>query len=582
MNLLRVAVCQLNPTIADLRGNANKIKSAILRAREEGVRLIIFPELCITGYPPRDLLLYDAFLRRVEETVKEEIMPLSRDIAVLIGAPWREPGSPKLFNSALLLFNGRLFSSHDKTLLPNYDVFDENRYFSPSLQRSLLVLDGEKIAVTVCEDIWNDKDYWERRRYEVDPVQELFEQGAELLINLSASPYHYKKAGQRADMLCALARKYRAGVIYVNQAGGNDELVFDGSSMVCSGDGRLLFQAYPFQEVMFYLETEDLRSSAGGEKGIREISFHNDMAFSAEFNQELLNREGINWIYAALCRGLKDYLRKTGFERVVIGLSGGIDSSVTAALAVAALGAKRVLGVLMPSRYSSAGSLRDAKALARNLNMDTIVVPIEEPFRAFLKLMNGGDAPQMDLAEENIQARIRGNVLMFISNREGCLVLTTGNKSELAVGYCTLYGDMSGGLALLADVPKTMVYELARFINETAGRDLIPRSIIEKEPSAELRPGQLDQDSLPPYTILDEILHYYVEENKHKAEIAGFDPDLVEEIINRVDRAEYKRFQAAPGLRVTTKAFGSGRRMPIARRSFHDTKTYSKNLDRRE
>ncbi len=580
---MKVAVGQLNPTIGDIQGNLRKIKSVILKARKDGADFLIFPELAVTGYPPRDLLLYDAFLNHVERAVKEEILPLTQGIALLLGTPWREEiCGVQLFNSALLIKNGSILSRHNKTLLPNYDVFDERRYFTPAGQRLPAVIDGNKVAVTICEDIWNDKDYWERRRYQEDPVEELFRQGAELLVNISASPYHFKKAGQRAKMLCALAGKYKAGVIYVNQVGGNDELIFDGSSMLCSAEGRLFYQARPFQEALFYFYTEDLQDPFGRQGGVEEIPLPQEINFSEELISGMMAEEGINWLYAALQLGLGDYLRKTGFERVVIGLSGGIDSTVTAALAVSTLGPERVLGVLMPSRYSSAHSLEDARELADNLMMDTIVVPIEEPFSAFLNLMNRGDQPRMDLAEENIQARIRGNVLMFISNREGHLVLTTGNKSELAVGYCTLYGDMSGGLAVLADVPKTMVYQLAEFINNEAGHQLIPRQVIEKAPSAELRPDQKDQDSLPAYEILDQILHYYIEENKHVDEITalGFDYNLVRDIINKIDRAEYKRFQAAPVLRVTTKAFGSDRRMPLARGVFHNTKTFSKNLDR--
>jgi NAD+ synthase (glutamine-hydrolysing) len=565
---VKVAVGQLNPIIGDIQGNLRKIKSIIVRARQDGAEFLIFPELAITGYPPRDLLLYDAFLNHVERAVKEEILPLTQGLAVLLGTPWRgEARGVQLFNSALLIKNGSFLSGHHKTLLPNYDVFDERRYFTPAGQRLPAVINGNKVAVTICEDIWNDKDFWERRRYQEDPVEELFRQGAALLVNISASPYHFKKAGQRAKMLCALAGKYKAGVIYVNQVGGNDELIFDGSSMLCSAEGRLLYQARPFQETLFYFDTEDLQDSLRQQGRVEEISLPQEINFSGNLISGMRAEEGINWMYAALQLGLGDYLRKTGFERVVIGLSGGIDSAVTAALAVSTLGPERVLGVLMPSRYSSAHSLEDARALAHNLKIDTIVIPIEEPFSAFLNLMNRGDQPRMDLAEENIQARIRGNVLMFISNREGHLVLTTGNKSELAVGYCTLYGDMSGGLAVLADVPKTMVYQLAGFINDEAGYQLIPRQVIEKAPSAELRPDQKDQDSLPSYEVLDEILHYYIEENKHVEEITalGFDDSLVRDVINKIDRAEYKRFQSAPVLRVTTKAFGSDRRMPLAR-----------------
>lgn len=571
---MRVAVAQFNPTIGDLKGNGRKIKEFISLARQEGVELIIFPELAVTGYPPRDLLLYDAFLDQVQSCIEEEILPCTYGLSVLLGAPWKEGGSEgRLFNTAFLLKNGSVLFKQPKTLLPNYGVFDERRYFTPAAKRRPLTIEGLKVAVTICEDIWNDKDFWERRLYEEDPVEDLFRQGAELLINISASPYHLQKAGQRSKMLCALAKKYKAGVIYANQVGGNDELIFDGSSMICSSAGHLLYQAPPFQEILFSFDTEELQEASGGLQKIKEIFLPQGISLSPEFIAGMRAEEGINWLYAALRLGLADYLRKTGFKDVVIGLSGGIDSAVTAALAVSALGPERVLGVLMPSRYSSAHSLEDAQELADNLKIKTLLLPIEGPFRAFLELMNEVGEPRGDLAEENIQARIRGAILMFISNREGRLVLTTGNKSELAVGYCTLYGDMSGGLGVLADVPKTEVYRLAEYINELAGYAVIPQRVLEKAPSAELRPNQRDQDSLPPYELLDRILHYYIEENKHIKEISflGFEEKLVGEVVDRVDRAEYKRFQAAPVLKVTTKAFGSDRRMPIAKGKFYST-----------
>lgn len=406
----------------------------------------------------------------------------------------------------------------------------------------LLFLD-KKLGVTICEDIWNDKDYWDRRRYETDPVEELVARGAELIVNLSASPYHYGKRRLRADMLGSIARKYRRSVIFVNQVGANDELVFDGSSLVFDPQGCVVWQGRAFEEDFAVIDTEH-------QKGVplqpSEIP------------------EDIRCVHDALVLGIRDYMRKTGFSRAVVGLSGGIDSSVTAALAAAAIGSENVLGVAMPSRYSSPGSVIDARNLARNLGIGWREIPIERIFNAYLEELNRGAAPLMDVAEENVQARIRGNILMFISNREGYLVLSTGNKSELAVGYCTLYGDMSGGLAVLSDVPKTMVYELARYINRD--REIIPRSVLIKPPSAELRPDQFDEDTLPPYSVLDPILKAYIEENESPDEIAaqGFDRRLVEEIVRRVDRAEFKRRQAAPGLRVTSKAFGMGRRFPIA------------------
>jgi len=570
---MKIAVAQLNPTIGHFQGNAEKIKRFIRKAREDRADLIIFPELAVTGYPPRDLLLYDAFLEQAEKTVVEEILPLTEGIAVLLGTPWREKDGAgySLYNAALMLKDKKIISRHYKTLLPNYDVFDEYRYFTPAAKTSPVVLNGVKIAVTICEDICNDQDFGERRIYPNDPLEELFRQNPDLLINISASPYHLGKAGERAAMLRSLAAKYKMPLFYVNQVGGNDELIFDGSSVVCSESGKKIYQVEPFREALFYCQTESMN--------ITPVEAGDDLPGSFAV-PDFLQVEDVNWVYAALQRGLVDYMRKTGFKKVVIGLSGGIDSAVIAALAVAALGPDKVLGVMMPSRYSSEHSISDSRKLADNLQMETLLIPIEGPFQQFLDNLNEKGKPAMDLAEENLQARIRGNILMFISNRDSRMVLTTGNKSELAVGYCTLYGDMCGGLAVLADVPKQMVYRLAVYMNTLAGKELIPESIIKKPPSAELRPDQLDQDTLPPYEVLDQLLYHYIEENKHIDEIVamGFERKLVENIIAKVDRSEYKRFQAAPVLKITTKAFGSGRRIPLAKGFFHNPKRYSKNI----
>ncbi|MGO0123097.1 NAD+ synthase [Desulfothermobacter acidiphilus] len=537
---MKLALVQLNPTVGDVKGNTRKILKGVARAKASQAEFVIFPELVLVGYPPRDLLYREEMLVAVERALAEEIALASQGIGILVGAPIRE--GDKLFNAALLFAEGKLVGRQDKTLLPSYDVFDETRYFKPAARRQSLVFRGEVLGLTVCEDIWNDKDYWQRPIYEVDPVAELNAQGATLLINISASPYHYGKRRLRADMLAYIARKYRRPLVYVNQAGGNDELIFDGSSICLNATGKIIWEGKPFEEDFTVV---DITAPAVG-KDPSEVA------------------EDISDVYSALILGIRDYFRKTGFQKAVVGLSGGIDSSVVAALAAAALGPENVLGVGMPSRYSSPESLRDAEELAHNLGIGWRVIPIEEIFTAYLKTLNPDGLPLIDVAEENIQARIRGNILMFISNREGHLVLSTGNKSELAVGYCTLYGDMSGGLAVLADVPKTMVYELARYINRE--RELIPQSVLLKPPSAELRPNQRDEDSLPPYRVLDPILKAYLEENLPVREIAarGFEQALVEEVIRRVDRAEYKRRQAAPGLRVTSKAFGMGRRMPIA------------------
>lgn len=536
-----IALAQINPVVGDLQHNAGKIIEYIDKARSFGADLVVFPELTLTGYPPKDLLLRKEFLDEVENNL-QKIISVSENIGVLLGVPFREDND--LYNTAVLLHNGILAGIQHKSLIPFYDVFDEKRYFTPAKERKSIEFKGVKLGVTVCEDIWNDKDYWNRQRYDVDPVEELVRQGAELIINLSASPYHYGKHALRTDMLCKVAAKHRVGIIYVNQVGGNDHLIFDGSSVVITRGGTICLELKKFTEDFVVINTGTLHEKKAGGAG----------------------REDISWIYNALVLGTRDYLYKNGFTRAIVGLSGGIDSSVTAALAADALGPENVAGVSMPSRYSSQGSKDDARALAENLGIEYRVIPIENMFKSYIEELNPGGSPIMDLAEENIQARIRGNILMFISNREGQMVLTTGNKSEMAMGYSTLYGDLAGGLSVLADVPKVMVYKLAEYINRE--REIIPRSVINKPPSAELRPDQKDEDSLPPYRVLDQILRAYIEEIKPIDEIAamGHSKELVLDIIQRVNRAEYKRQQAPPGLRVTSRAFGPGRRMPIAHR----------------
>ncbi|GAW93898.1 hypothetical protein KKC1_30210 [Calderihabitans maritimus] len=531
---------QFNPTVGDVIGNAGRILEAVDKAVEIGADLVIFPELSLVGYPPRDLLWRPELLRAVEKVLKEEIAPASRKIGILLGAPVQD--GDRLYNASLLFHGGELYGRQDKTLLPSYDVFDETRYFKSAEARQPVVFRGVALGLTVCEDIWNDKDYWNRRFYEVDPIEELVARGAEVLFNISASPYHYGKRRLRADMLAHTARKYGCPVVYVNQVGGNDELIFDGSSLVFNSQGELVWEGRAFAEDFGVV---DIASPPAGKEPTQV-------------------KDDISYVHAALVLGIRDYFRKTGFRRAVVGLSGGIDSSVVAVLAADALGPENVLGVGMPSRYSSPSSLRDAEALAHNLGIGWRAISIDKIFTAYLETLNPSREPLMDVAEENIQARIRGNILMFISNREGFLPLSTGNKSELAVGYCTLYGDMSGGLAVLADVPKMMVYELARYINRD--REIIPASVLVKPPSAELRPDQRDEDTLAPYRLLDPILRAYIEDNLSAEEITaqGFERGFVHDIIRQVDRAEFKRRQAAPGLRVTTKAFGMGRRLPIA------------------
>ena len=538
---MKISLSQINPTVGDLRGNTEKIIKEIEKAKDLSSDLIVFPELSLIGYPPRDLIYNPDLARAVGKIINDVIAPTSYDIGIILGCPSYDGNS--IYNSALFFYKGRLFFRQDKTLLPSYDVFDETRYFKPAKDISTISFRGLRLGITICEDIWNDKDYWNRRLYEVDPVEKLISQGIDLIINISASPYYYKKCSLRLDMLTHIAKKYKKEIIYVNQVGGNDELIFDGSSLVVDKNGFILWRGKAFEEDFGTIDiTQDTTSKETPDN----------------------IKEDISYIYRALVLGIRDYFAKTGFKKALVAISGGIDSSVAVCLAVSALGSENVLGISMPSRYSSKESVIDAEILARNLGIEFRVVPIEKVFSSFIELLNPEDRPLMDMAEENLQARIRGNIIMFISNREGYLVLSTGNKSELAMGYCTLYGDMSGGLLVIGDLPKTLVYELARFINRE--REMIPSRVFIKPPSAELRPNQKDEDSLPPYSILDPIIRAYVEDNLPTDRIVemGFERDLVENVIKRIDLAEYKRRQSAPILKITTKAFGIGRRMPIA------------------
>ena len=536
---LKIAIAQIDPIIGDIKGNINKILDYTHRAKKENCGLIVFPELSVIGYPPRDLLFRKEFKDKIETAINEKIIPESKDIGILLGLPFYK--DDKIYNSAVLFYDEKLLGYQNKTLLPSYDVFDETRYFKPSKYRHPILFRGVSLGVTVCEDIWNDKDYWNRSIYDIDPLEELVAQGAEVIINISASPYHFGKIKLRLEMMSYIAQKYKRPIIYVNQIGGNDELIFDGSSLVINKDGKVAWEGKRFNEDFGIIELKDV--SRG-----KDISYF---------------KEDIEDIYNALVIGIKDYFNKLGFRKAVIGLSGGIDSSVTSSLAVSALGPENVLGIYMPSRYSSEESYQDAELLAKNLGIKFRVIPIEKVFNAYLEILNFDGKPLIDLAEENLQARIRGSILMFISNREGYLVLATGNKSELATGYCTLYGDMVGGLAVIGDVPKMMVYELARYINKD--KEIIPQRVLVKPPSAELRPNQKDEDSLPPYPILDQILKAYIEDNISIEEIIekGFDKNMVNEVIKKIDKAEYKRKQAPIVLKVTTKAFGFGRRIPI-------------------
>lgn len=550
---MKIALAQFNPTVGDFAGNSNRILAFAEQARQRGADLVVFSELCLCGYPPQDLLERPAFL---EQNLRElrrlaEKIPL-RSIVGYVGKPRDAAGKPAA-NAAALIEGGRVVFEQHKMLLPTYDVFDELRYFQPARRQQVVELCGTRIGLTICEDIWNDKTFWAQPRYERDPVAELVEQGSEVIINISASPYTLNKRTLRLEMLQALARHHARPVVYVNQVGGNDQLVFDGSSVVVLADGRVAAQARSFEEDLVLFDTRT---------GIGELRTQPE--------------EELEAAYWALVVGTRDYLTKCGFRQVVIGLSGGIDSAVVAAIAAAAVGPENVLTVAMPGPYSSPQSLTDARTVAENLGVKLEVIPIQETFDSYLHTLARvfhGYPP--DVTEENIQARIRGNILMAISNKFGSLVLSTGNKSELAVGYCTLYGDMAGGLAVLSDVPKTMVYELAKFINRKShsetGKEVIPVSILTKPPSAELRPHQTDQDTLPPYDVLDRILRAYIEDLRSPNEIVeqyGYASELVQQVIERVNRNEYKRKQAAPGLKITSKAFGLGRRLPIAHKFY--------------
>ena len=573
---MKIALAQYNPVVSDVEGNAGKVLDAIEKAHYEGADLLIFPELFLVGYPPRDLLLYQSFLEKVDEVLHCKILPSVKEVSVLLGAPRFVNETGKLHNSALLLEEGKIVFTQHKTLLPNYDVFDESRYFEPAAENQPVFLKGCHAGITVCEDVWNDKDFWSRQHYTLDPVEKLGQQNLDLMINLSASPYHWGKHRLRREMLASLAEKYGIGLIYVNQVGGNDELIFDGGSAAFSNEGNLVKAGTLFREELFCVEIDELllgraKEQVQGKRNERSFSFasrKSALERAATENKRESSEEGIVLLKEALLLGIRDYLAKTGFEQAVVGVSGGIDSALTVALAAEALGPPNVLGLIMPSRYTSRTSIEDALALARNNGIPSRVISIEKSFKAFFEdLADEEEKLRLDLAEENLQARLRGNLLMFVSNREGRMVLTTGNKSELAVGYCTLYGDMSGGLAVLADVPKSLVYQLSCFINEDGEGEIIPQNIIEKEPSAELKPDQVDSQSLPSYQILDEILYGYIEENASVEEVVakGHDRGTVQKVVRMIDQAEYKRFQAPPGLKVTTRAFGSGRRMPLAR-----------------
>lgn len=543
---MKIALAQINPTVGDFAGNVQKILAFTRDASEAKADLVMFPELAVCGYPPADFLEKPSFVARAEEAIQEiAAATATLPIAVLCGYVSAAPqGSGKhVQNSAALLSQGKKQFSQSKMLLPFYDVFDEQRYFQPAARQENYSFAGEKLAITICEDAWNDKSYWEKRLYESDPIESLMRDGGSLILNISASPFWEGKREVRTSMLSAIAKRHRAGVMIVNQVGGNDSLIFDGSSLAIAPDGRVIAQAKSFEEDLIFVDTKEMQG---------------------ELHSLDLDATAAN--YQALVVGTRDYVRKCGFKKVLIGLSGGIDSALVAAVAVDAVGKENVIGIGMPSQYSSTGSVDDSKRLAENLGIRFEVLPIKNIFDQYIHtlspLFQGLPA---DLTEENLQSRTRGMLLMALSNKFNALVLTTGNKSEMSVGYCTLYGDMVGALAVIGDVLKTKVYEICRYLNRE--REIIPEEILVKPPSAELRPDQKDTDSLPPYDILDPILQAYVERYESPEYISrtyGFPVELVRSVVKLVERSEYKRQQAAPVLKVTPKAFGMGRRFPIA------------------
>ncbi|HVB55701.1 MAG TPA: NAD+ synthase [Candidatus Acidoferrales bacterium] len=542
---MKIALAQFNPTVGDFEGNSARILELACAAQSGGADIAVFSELCVCGYPPQDLIERSAFIRRNQEVV--ERLARTAPIPSLVGYAGKaqdDTGKP-VANSAALVGRGKILFEQRKMLLPSYDVFDETRYFQPAHTQFAFELDSDTLGITICEDIWNDKNFWAQRLYERDPVAELVGKGSTVLLNISSSPYTIGKRALRYDMLKSMATRHRIPVVYVNQVGGDDSLIFDGSSVAFLPDGRVAAQAKSFEEDLVFFDT---------------VTGAGDIRPQIEDELEAT--------YRALVTGTRDYVRKCGFRKVVIGLSGGIDSALVATIATDALGAENVLGVSMPGPYSSEGSLADARLLTGNLGIQLLVLPINDAFASYCQTLKGifAGLPE-DTTEENVQARIRGNLLMALSNKFGWLVLSTGNKSEMAVGYCTLYGDMAGGLAVISDVPKTMVYELARFANSI--RQRIPDGTLTKAPSAELRANQTDQDTLPPYNVLDRILKAYVEDLRSSVEIAeryNLPRELVNRVTLQVDRSEYKRKQAPPGLKLTSKAFSVGRRFPLAQK----------------
>ena len=541
---MKVALGQINPTVGDFSGNARKIIDYSRRAQSHGAGLILFPELAVCGYPPRDLVERSSFVARNRETI-DRIAAETRGIAVICGlvTPADSTAGKSVMNSAALLMDGKVAFLQSKMLLPTYDVFDEMRNFAPAKSQELFDFCGNRMALTICEDAWNDKQFWNKRLYTFDPVEALMRAGGNFVLNISASPFWIGKRELRRDMLATIARNYKVPVAMVNQVGGNDSLVFDGSSLVLDPEGKVVAQGRSFEEDLIYFDSKTL---------------------TGEVRKQVAGEEAS--VYAALVLGTRDYMHKCGFRNSIVGLSGGIDSALTAAIAAEAVGPENVLGIGMPGPFSSEGSIADARALAQNLGIRFELLPINQVFEAYRQTLQEVFAGRKeDVTEENLQSRARGTLLMALSNKLGAIVLSTGNKSELGVGYCTLYGDMVGGLAVISDVPKTLVYRLSHYVNSR--RPMIPPATLEKPPSAELRPNQKDTDTLPPYEVIDAVLEDYVEDSHPPERIAadhGFDVAIVRRVIGLVDRAEYKRQQAAPGIKISAKAFGYGRRLPIA------------------
>ena len=580
---MKIAIAQLNPTIGDLVGNSQKILQVAHQVADQGVELLLTPELSLCGYPPRDLLLNPSFIQAMATQLAKLATELPPQMRVLVGTVQPNPdtianGGKPLFNSVACLSGGKIQEFFYKRLLPTYDVFDEDRYFAPGEATGVLQIPCDsvggteknraiEIGVTICEDLWNDEEFWGRRSYAVNPIAELGMMEVDLVVNLSASPYCVGKHKIREAMLSHSAKRHQQAIIYVNQVGGNDDLIFDGGSFACDRTGAVIYRAATFSTEVAILEFDPQSQNLTALRETSGTSLRETSVTSSGNSLTPLVRSAPEEIWHALVLGVKDYAHKCGFQQVVLGLSGGVDSALVAAIATASLGAENVLGVLMPSPYSSDHSVSDALELAQNLGIKTQTLPIAD-------LMAGYDRTLEDLftgtnfgiAEENIQSRIRGNLLMAIANKFGYLLLSTGNKSEMAVGYCTLYGDMNGGLAVIADVPKTQVYAICHWLNESHPQIKIPPQILTKAPSAELKPGQVDQDSLPEYEVLDDILDRFICHHQSLEEIvaAGFSPQIVHQVIKLVTRAEFKRRQAPPGLKITDRAFGTGWRMPIA------------------